>query len=79
MIRELTKFKCSDCGCIFEAPNVEWQASVYSQPMPCPKCGSYHTKPKSLFSFLDKGAYKRIWEEMEKEIIHNNNNKSATK
>ena len=66
MIRGKTKFKCDDCGHVFEALDIEWQATAYSTPMPCPKCGSRHTMPKSLFGFVDKGAYRRIWEETEK-------------
>ena len=65
MIRGKKKFKCDDCGHVFEALDIEWQATVYSTPMPCPKCGSRHTMPKSLFGFVDKGAYRRIWEETE--------------
>ena len=66
MLRGITKFKCDDCGHTFEALDIEWQATVYSQPMPCPKCSSRHTTPKSLLSFMEKGAYRKIWEQMEK-------------
>ena len=65
MIRGKKKFKCDDCGHVFEALDIEWQATAYSTPMPCPKCGSHHTMPKSLLGFVDKGAYRRIWEETE--------------
>ena len=66
MLRGVTTFKCDDCGHVFEALDIEWQATVYSQPMPCPNCGSRHTMPKSLLSFMEKGAYRKIWEQMEK-------------
>ena len=66
MIRGKIKFKCDDCGHVFEALDIEWQATVYSTPMPCPMCGSRHTMPKSLFGFVYKRAYRWIWEEMEK-------------
>ena len=66
MIRGKKKFKCDDCGHVFEALEIEWQATVYSQPMPCPKCGSRHTMPKSLLYFMEKEAYRKIWEEMER-------------
>ena len=66
MLRGKKTFKCDDCGHIFEALDIEWQATTYSQPMPCPKCGSRHTMPKSLLSFMGKGAYRKIWEQMEK-------------
>ena len=66
MLRGKISFKCDDCGHIFEALDIEGRATVYSQPMPCPKCGSRHTMPKSLLSFMDKGVYRKIWEEMER-------------
>lgn len=65
MIRGKIKFKCHDCGCIFESFDVEYQATIFSQPMPCPKCSSCHTMPKSLFNFFNRGVYKMIWEKME--------------
>lgn len=37
MLRGRKKFKCDDCGHVFEAIDIEWQATAYSQPMPCPK------------------------------------------
>ena len=64
MIRGKKKFKCDDCGHVFKALDIEWQATVYSTPMPCPKCVSRHTMPKSLFGFVNKGTYRRIWEKM---------------
>ena len=66
MIRGMKQFKCDDCGHVFEALDIEWQATAYSTPMPCPKWGSRHTMPKSLFGFVDKGAYRRIWVQMER-------------
>ena len=62
MLRGITKFKCDDCGHTFKAFDIELAATVYSQPMPCPKCGSRHTMPKSLLSFMEKGVYRKIWE-----------------
>ena len=66
MLRGITKFKCDDCGHTFKAFDIELAATVYSQPMPCPKCGSRHTMPKSLLSFMEKEVYRKIWEEMER-------------
>ena len=66
MIRGKTKFKCDDCGHTFKAFDIELAATVYSQPMPCPNCGSRHTMPKSLLSFMEKGVYRKIWEQIEK-------------
>ena len=47
MLQGKKTFKCDDCGHTFEALDIEWQATTYSQPMPCPNCGSRHTMPKS--------------------------------
>ena len=62
MLRGKKTFKCDDCGYTFEALNIEWQATAYSQPMPCPKCGSRHTMPVSFFGSTDRETYKKIWE-----------------
>jgi len=63
MFRGKTTFKCAECGKRFEGLDIEYNATVMSQPMPCPECGSNHTMPAS--HFLLKGAYKKIWEEMD--------------
>ena len=34
------KFICDVCGHKFLAPDIKWQGTPYSQPMPCPRCGS---------------------------------------
>lgn len=47
MVRGIIKFVCNDCGNKFKAPDIEWNATVYSVPQPCPKCGGMHTKPAS--------------------------------
>ena len=65
MLRGITKFKCDDCGHTFKAFDIELAATVYSQLMPSPKCGSRHTMPKSLLSFMEKGAYRKIWEQID--------------
>ena len=62
MLRGKKTFKCDDCGHTFKAFDIELAATVFSQPMPCPKCGSRHTMPKSLLSFMEKGVYRKIWE-----------------
>ena len=66
MLRGITKFKCDDCGHTFKAFDIEFAATVYSQPMPCPKCGSRHTMPVSFFGCTDRETYKKIWEMMDK-------------
>ncbi len=40
MMRGITKFRCPKCGHIFEAPDIEDNATVFTAPMPCPKCGT---------------------------------------
>ena len=62
MLRGKKTFKCDDCDHTFKAFDIELAATVFSQPMPCPKCGSRHTMPKSLLSFMEKGVYRKIWE-----------------
>ena len=66
MLRGKKTFKCDNCGHTFEALDIEWQAMAYSQPMPCPKCGSCHTMPVSFFGCTDRKTYKEIWEMMDK-------------
>ena len=66
MLRGKKTFKCDDCSHTFEALDIECQAPAYPQPIPCPKWGSRHTMPKTLLSFMEKGAYRKIWEEMER-------------
>lgn len=61
MFRGMTTFVCDDCGHRFKGMDIEWRASVYSQPLRCPHCGSYHTRPR--FSF--KYPYLRIWQELD--------------
>ncbi len=38
-MRGITKFRCPKCGHIFEAPDIEDNASVRTMPQPCPRCG----------------------------------------
>ena len=40
MLRGLTKFRCPECGHIFEAPDLEDNATARTMPMPCPRCGA---------------------------------------
>jgi len=57
MLRGMTSFKCDDCGNTFMGLDIEWNASAFSQPMKCPKCGSMHTYPSSSM----KSIYREIW------------------
>lgn len=51
-------FICNDCKKIFAGNDFEYNATIFSQPLKCPKCKKMHTKPL----FASKSAYKRIWE-----------------
>lgn len=48
MLRGFYKYVCADCGHEFIGADIEWQATALSQPVKCPKCGSYHTRMASL-------------------------------
>ncbi len=72
MVRGTTLFICDECSKKFMAPDIEYMASVYSVPQPCPQCGSRHTMPESVGSLLGKmnpqrTMYKKIWEKMDKQ------------
>lgn len=64
MIRGVTLFRCSKCGKIFFAQDIEFNATIYSVPQPCKRCGTIRTYP--LLGFMSKSLYKKIWEQMEK-------------
>lgn len=64
MLRGKTKFICEDCGRAFVGLDIEWRATVFSQPVKCPNCGSYHTRPLSLLG-LNKLVYRQIWKQMD--------------
>ncbi len=51
MMRGITKFRCPKCGHIFEAPDIEDNASVRTMPQPCPKCGT-KSNVAGLFDLL---------------------------
>lgn len=40
MLRGTTLFRCPNCGHVFKALDIEDNATVYSMPMPCPRCGA---------------------------------------
>ena len=67
MLRGFTTFKCDKCGNKFKAADIEFLATAFSQPMKCPKCGSFHTKPIKLFPYnlMDRFVYKKIWKMMD--------------
>lgn len=64
MLRGITLFRCTQCGKLFLAPDIEFGATVLTVPQPCKRCGSIRTLP--LWGVLSKSIYKKIWEDMEK-------------
>lgn len=79
MIWGTTKFRCSKCNKIFIAPNAEYCASVFSTPVPCPRCGSIRTMP--LYAYLNPfniSVYKKIWETMEENMVKRERNEEKT-
>ena len=65
MVFGTAKFKCNNCGKRFISTAMEWNASKFLMPMPCPKCGSLHTYPFGINNFwgvTGPGLYKKIWE-----------------
>jgi len=40
MLRGTTLFRCPNCGHVFKALDIEDNATAYSMPMPCPRCGA---------------------------------------
>ena len=69
MYRGMITFKCSQCGAKFSAPDMEWLATSYSTPQPCPECNSRRTYPAMCwpFSWLTRHDYEKIWNHMEKQ------------
>lgn len=66
MIRGKTLFKCTNCGHFFLAIDIEYMATVFSTPQPCPKCQSIRTRPTGSFGLMLQIVYKKIWKELEK-------------
>lgn len=69
MVFGTAKFKCDNCGETFVSTAMEWNATVFLTPMPCPKCGSLHTYPsgtRNLLGLTGPGFYKKIWEAIDK-------------
>lgn len=46
MFRGYTRFKCPKCGETFEGPDTELNATAFTTPIPCPKCGCEECLPK---------------------------------
>ena len=68
MYRGKTFFKCTECGHLFVAPDIELGATTLSIPQRCPKCESLRTRPANILGGLGLNKkYEGIWEKMEKE------------
>lgn len=73
MVRGKLPFFCSECNKKFIAIDMELAASVLSQPVKCPRCGSWHTRPWSpLPKMIADLRYKSIWEAIDKREAMNN-------
>lgn len=75
MLLGITSFKCDVCGKRFISAAVEWNATAFVAPMPCPKCGSMHTYPAGLLNLgglFGPGAYRTIWEKIDKDSNESN-------
>lgn len=71
MIRGTTKFICTQCFHEFTGPDIEYMATVLTQPLRCLHCGSHRTRPGSKLGYALLGKaknmrYEKVWEEMEK-------------
>lgn len=64
MLRGMITFVCDCCGHKFKGMNFEWNATVMSQPLKCPQCGSYHTCPNSFWGG-NKIFYRKIWQQID--------------
>ena len=68
MVRGMKLFYCSECGKRFMGLDVEYGATVFSEPLECPQCGSWHTRPWSLLpAKIADQKYMRIWEAIDKQ------------
>lgn len=69
MFRGMTKFVCDDCGHKFKGMDCEYCATVFTVPVKCPECGSWHTRPFSgLFFSSNKYIYKEIWKTLDEKM-----------
>ena len=53
MLRGIKTFVCDNCGHKFKGMDIEWNATIWSQPLKCPNCGSYQI------------IYREIWKQMD--------------
>lgn len=71
MIRGALLFYCSECGKRFMGMDIEWNATSFSTPLTCPRCGSCHTRPWSLApAQVANLRYKPIWDQIDNNKSH---------
>ena len=66
MFRGKTFFRCTQCGKIFVATDIEYGATIYSCPQPCKRCGGIRTLLVLHTIFIS--VYEKLWENMKKKI-----------
>ena len=64
MLRGRTLFVCDECSNHFSGLDIEYQATVLSAPVRCPKCQSWHTMP-FLSQITQKHIYREIWKDID--------------
>ena len=72
MVRGERLFICDDCKKVFWGLDIEYNCTVWSVPVPCPRCGKSHTWP--LFDIGGKLVYKSIWKHLEENDDDKNEN-----
>ncbi|CCZ45115.1 unknown [Bacteroides sp. CAG:545] len=53
MLRRFVTTKCPYCGHVFQAPDIEDNATVLSMPVRCRNCGNYFRPSEMSSSFTD--------------------------
>ena len=72
MVRGVITFYCSECENRFEGIDAEWHCTVFTAPLKCPRCGSWHTRPwTGSFVPAEFGneRYKPIWDQSDRERV----------
>ena len=66
MLRGIKCFYCSECGKRFFGPDLELGATALSQPLRCPHCGKWRTRPWTVLpAKIANRAYKAVWDRMD--------------
>lgn len=63
----MTTFKCDACGHKFTGMAFEWCCTIFTAPVKCPECGSWHTAPLHQDKVLDS-IYRDIWKSIDDRI-----------